>query len=103
MLFTKVNPVPYIGLCLGYLFNSVPSAVVVFLFLAGLWFTGAIINGPNFHPKFNLAAPTIATGVYNVASHVDWPSRTLVTVRPPRQDVVLLRRMTTPALPKGLQ
>jgi len=27
------------------------SAVVVFLFLAGLWFTEAIINGPNFHPK----------------------------------------------------
>jgi len=27
-----------------------PSAVVVFLFMAGLWFTGAIINGPNFHP-----------------------------------------------------
>jgi len=23
------------------------SAVVVFLFLGGLWFTGAIINGPN--------------------------------------------------------
>jgi len=36
-----------------------PSAVVVFLFMAGLWFTGAIINGPNFHPKLTLAAPTI--------------------------------------------
>jgi len=35
------------------------SAVVVFLFLAGLWFTGAGINGPNFHPKLTLAAPTI--------------------------------------------
>jgi len=27
------------------------------LFLAGLWFTGPIINGHNFHPKFTLAAP----------------------------------------------
>jgi len=35
------------------------SAAVVFLFLAGLWFTEAIINGPNFHPKLTLAAPTI--------------------------------------------
>jgi len=35
------------------------SAVVVFLLLAGLWFTGAIINAPNFHPKLTLAAPTI--------------------------------------------
>jgi len=39
--------------------NMLFSAVVVFLFLAGLWFTGAIINGPNFHPKLSLAAPTI--------------------------------------------
>jgi len=30
-----------------------------------------------------------------VASHVDWPSRTLLTVRPARQDAVYLRRMTT--------
>jgi len=35
------------------------SAVVVFWFLAGMWFTVAIINGPNFHPKLTLAAPTI--------------------------------------------
>jgi len=35
------------------------SAVVVFLFLAGLWFTGANMNGPNFHPKLTLAAQTI--------------------------------------------
>jgi len=34
-------------------------AVVVFLFLAALWFTESIINGPNFHPKSTLAAPTI--------------------------------------------
>jgi len=52
------------------------SAVVVFLFLAGLWFTGAIINGPNSHPKLTLAAPTI--GYRRIAaSHIDWPSRTL--------------------------
>jgi len=31
-------------------------------------------------------------------SHVDWPSRTLLTVRPARQDAVYLRRMTTTAL-----
>jgi len=39
------------------------SALVVFLFLAGLWFTGASINGPNFHPKWNLAAPTLGYSV----------------------------------------
>jgi len=43
------------------------SAVVIFLFLAGLWFTEAIINGPNFHPKLTLAAPTIC---YSVSSCV---------------------------------
>jgi len=37
----------------------ITSAVVVFLFLAGPCFTGAIINSPNFHPKLTLAAPTI--------------------------------------------
>jgi len=42
---------------------DVHSAVVVFLFLAGLWFTEAIINGPNFHPKLTLAAPTIGYSV----------------------------------------
>jgi len=31
-----------------------PSAVFVFLFLAGLWFTEAIISSPNFHPKLTL-------------------------------------------------
>jgi len=39
------------------------SVVVVFLFLAGLWFTEAIIKGPNFHPKLTLAAPTIGGSV----------------------------------------
>jgi len=46
-------------------------AVVVFWVLAGLWFTEAIINGPNFHPKWTLAAPTIGYIAPHVASHVD--------------------------------
>jgi len=73
------------------------SAVVVFLFMAGLWFTEAIINGPNSHTKLTLAAPTIgySSTASHVASHVDWPSRTLMTVRPALQDAVYLRRMTT--------
>jgi len=77
--------------------TGVASAAVVFFFLAGLSFTGAIINGPNFHSKFALEAPTID---YRrpAASHVDWPSRTLLTFRPARQDAVLLRRMITTAL-----
>jgi len=69
-------------------------AVVVFLFLAGLWLRRAIINGPDFHPKFTMAVSTIS---YRrpAASHIDRPSRTLLTVRPAWQDAVLLRRMTT--------
>jgi len=39
--------------------RPITRVVVVFLFWAGLWFRGANINGPNFHPKLNLAAPTI--------------------------------------------
>jgi len=42
---------------------DVCSAVVVFLFLVGLWFTEAILNGPNLNPKLNLAAPTIGYSV----------------------------------------
>jgi len=45
----------------GSHFVRIPrSAIVVVLFLAGLWFTGAIIHGPNFHRKLTLVAPTIA-------------------------------------------
>jgi len=46
---------------ISFVLQALPiaSAVVVFLFLVGLWFTGAIINGPNFHPMLTLAAPTI--------------------------------------------
>jgi len=43
--------------------RPIDSAVVVFLFLAGLWFTEAIINGPDFHPKLTSAAPTIGYSV----------------------------------------
>jgi len=47
-----------------------------------------------------LAAPTSLQATASlVASHVDWPSRTLLTVRPARQDAVLLRHVTTTALP----
>jgi len=38
------------------------SAVVVFMFLAGLWFTEAIINGPNFHPTLTLGHDTSRIG-----------------------------------------
>jgi len=40
-----------------------PSAVVVFLFLAGLSFTEANINSSNFHAILTLAAPTIGYSV----------------------------------------
>jgi len=72
------------------------SAVVVLLFLAGLWFTGAIINGPNFYQKLTLEAPTIGY-MRLMLTGPSW----LLTVRParqPLQDAVLPRRMTTTAL-----
>jgi len=47
------------------------SAVVVFLFLAGLWFLGAIINAPNFHPNFAFVGPNHRRR-RPAASHVDW-------------------------------
>jgi len=53
-----------VGKLLAALRKRAPnSAVVVFLFLAGLRFTGAITIGPNFHPKLTLAAPTIGYSV----------------------------------------
>jgi len=64
-----------------------------------LWSTVAIINAPNFHPKFTLAAYTIGYRRPG-ASYVDRPSRTLLRVTPARQDGVLLRCMTTTALHK---
>jgi len=95
-LHTRNEKLKQLVLCLykTVLDVHVISAVVVFLFLTGLWCTEAIINGPNFQPKLILAAPTIGYSLY-VASHVNWPSR---TVRPARQDAVYLRRMTTTAL-----
>jgi len=78
--------------------SYISSAVVVVLFLARLWFTGAIINGPNFHPKVDFGGPNYKLQASHVASDVDWPGRTLLTVRPARQDGVLQRRMTTTAL-----
>jgi len=63
--------------------------------------TGAIINGPNFYPKLILEAKTIIGYRRPAASHVDRPSRTLLTDRTALQDVVLLRRMTTTALVTG--
>jgi len=74
------------------------SAVVVFLFEGGQWFTGAIIIGPNFHPKFALGGLNYSLQTSHVAFHVDWPSRTLLAAKPAWQDAVLLRRMTTTAL-----
>jgi len=67
------------------IYYGINSAVVAFLFHAGLWFTGVIINGPNFHTKLTLAAPTIG---YRRLMLVDWPSRTLLTVRLARQDAI---------------
>jgi len=51
---------------------------------------------PQFPPKVDFGGPNYRLS--HVASHVDWPSRTLLTVRPARQDAVYLRRMTTTAL-----
>jgi len=75
------------------------STVVVFLFVPELRFTGAINKWPQFPKtqKFALAAPIISNR-RPAASHVDCPKQTLLTVRPARQDAVLLRRMTNTAL-----
>jgi len=67
-----------------------------YLFVSGsslLWFTGAIKNGPNFHP--NLFMVEIIGYRRPAASHVGRSSRTLLTVRPARQDAVRPRRQTT--------
>jgi len=58
-----------------------------------IWFTGL---RPQFPPKINFGGPK-ATASHD-ASHVDRPSRTLLTVRPARQDAVYLRGTTTTAL-----
>jgi len=53
---------------------------------------------PKFPPKVDFGGPNYRLQASHVASHVDWPNRTLLTARPARQDAVLLRRMTTTAL-----
>jgi len=68
------------------IYYGINSAVVAFLFHAGLWFTGVIINGPNFHTKLTLAAPTIGyrrimlrlmlTGPVRLCWRLDRPGRT---------------------------
>jgi len=50
---------------------------------------------PQIPPKVDFGGPNYRLRESHVASHVDWPSRTLLTLRPARQDAVLLRRMTT--------
>jgi len=46
---------------------------------------------PQFPPKVCFGDPNYnRLEASHVASHVDWPSRTLLTVRPARQDTVLL-------------
>jgi len=53
---------------------------------------------PQFPPKVDFGGPNYRLHASHVASHVDWPSRTLLKVRPARQDAVLPRRRTTTAL-----
>jgi len=53
---------------------------------------------PQFPPKVGFVGPNYRLQASHVASHVDWPSRTLLMIRPALQDAVLLRCMTTTAL-----
>jgi len=53
---------------------------------------------PQFPPKVVFDSPNYRLHASHVASHVGWPSWTLLTVRPAQQDAVLLRRRTTAAL-----
>jgi len=56
---------------------------------------------PQFPPKVDFGGPNYRLKASHVASHIDWPSKTLLTVRPAQHDDVLLRRMTTTALGGG--
>jgi len=49
---------------------------------------------PQFPPKVDFGAANSRLQASHLAFHVDWPSRTLLTVRPAWQDGVLPRRMT---------
>jgi len=62
---------------------------------------GSHYKRPQFPPKVDYGGPNYRLQASHVASHVDWPSRTLLMVRPARQDAVLLRHMTTTALVIG--
>jgi len=53
---------------------------------------------PQFQPRVAFGGPNYRLQASHVVSQVDWPSRTLLTVRPARQDAVYLRRKTTTAL-----
>jgi len=53
---------------------------------------------PQFPLKVDFGGSNYRLEASHVASHVDWPSRTLLMVRPARQNAVLLRCMTTTAL-----
>jgi len=50
---------------------------------------------PQFPPKVDFGGLSYRLQASHVASHVDWPSSTLLTVRPARQYGVQPRRMTT--------
>jgi len=53
---------------------------------------------PQSPHKVDFGGPNYRLQASHVASHVDWPSRTMLTVRPVRQDGVLPRRRTTTAM-----
>jgi len=56
------------------------------------------LQTPQFPPRVDFGGPNYRLQASHIASHVDWPSRTLLTVRLARQDAVLLHRRTTTAL-----
>jgi len=68
------------------------NAVVVFFSEAGLWFSGAIINGHYFQLKFVIGSQNYRR--WRPAA-LTAPSRTLLTIRPKPawQDAILLRRI----------
>jgi len=69
--------------CCSYLFHS--GRTVVYR---------SHYKRPQFPPKVDFGGPNYRL----LASHVDWPSRTMLTDRPARQDAVLPRCMTATAL-----
>jgi len=58
---------------------------------------GSHYKRPQFPSKVDFGGPNYRLHASHIASHVDWPSRTQLTVRPAQQDAVLLRRMTITA------